>query len=997
MRSVSIRLEDLCKITIPIGFAGENLRTTVRIDCMKMFQDYPDAIATLSVKPPEGKPYPTVVTRDGDIVIWEVTSSDLASQGYGEIQLSFLVDDVVAKSFVGKTRVDKSILPTGQAPDPINDWIVRAEAALEGIPATIQAALEEAKESGEFDGEDGVSPTLSVTDLSNGHRITITDASGTRSFDVLDGEDGQDGQPGADGYSPTIAVSNISGGHRVTVTDKNGSRSFDVMDGAKGEKGDKGDQGERGPVGETGPTGPKGDTGAKGDKGDTGATGAQGPKGDKGDKGDTGSQGPAGPKGDKGDPGDPGDLIDDTAGVGDTNKTFSADKLATDHSGLLNEINSKQDAPSTAGTAGQVLGLDSNLDPVWVDQTGGGGGGTTDYTALTNKPQINGITLTGNKSASELGLLSGQGVTEAVDDYLEENFSNPSNPPLDRSLSSALSAAPADVVGDAFSLLIEEKTTKDYVAEASVVDTVKEIDANGDIVSSQFTNLKIWGFAIDGTKTGIAFNVINGNAKYIAFYSANSYAQCSSSTLVSKVQYTSSATNEVDFPEGANYCLINYRTFNSGYLYLKENVTVSSQEVDNLKNELNAEYGDTMSFADLATFSRGKVNTNGTINTSVLYRCVNATILDVSRTIHYSFNNTTYRVYVYYYDAEGGILDNNGALDTYDATTIFAGSHVRIQIEKRNSSVALTDAELISFPKAVTFSTETKEWQDVVDDNCGYESLCAKMFEKGGSPKSFSNALGIIVAGQSNIDGRVPKANLPVSIEPPFENIKNNINLTNGVFSSSMSLPTNFGIDFSMYSALNGLNEDVYIIKRSEGGTSIDPSGTGTNKWTPWYEKLDSISKSLLYKFETQIRKCIEDNQNTFDVKAFVWQQGEGDFATDTSGSKKASVNYYKNFKCLVAYVRGIVGNERLPIVCGTVSHLSGQYDPRVEEATLKVAQEDPYMICIDMSGATLLDSYHFDADSAVYFGYKAFDALIDLGVITGTKINPVCPWEDED
>ena len=39
-------------------------------------------------------------------------------------------------------------------------------------------------------------------------------------------------------------------------------------------------------------------------------------------------------------------------------------------------------------------------------------------------------------------------VADAVDAYLEENFSNPSNPPLDRSLTSSLSAAPADIVGD---------------------------------------------------------------------------------------------------------------------------------------------------------------------------------------------------------------------------------------------------------------------------------------------------------------------------------------------------------------------------------------------------------------------------------------------------------------------------------------------------------------------------------------------------------------------
>ena len=36
---------------------------------------------------------------------------------------------------------------------------------------------------------------------------------------------------------------------------------------------------------------------------------------------------------------------------------------------------------------------------------GGGGGGTTNYNELNNRPQINGTTLTGNKSASDLGLL----------------------------------------------------------------------------------------------------------------------------------------------------------------------------------------------------------------------------------------------------------------------------------------------------------------------------------------------------------------------------------------------------------------------------------------------------------------------------------------------------------------------------------------------------------------------------------------------------------------
>jgi hypothetical protein len=39
--------------------------------------------------------------------------------------------------------------------------------------------------------KDGVSPTVTVTAITGGHRVTITDATGTKTFDVMDGEDGQ--------------------------------------------------------------------------------------------------------------------------------------------------------------------------------------------------------------------------------------------------------------------------------------------------------------------------------------------------------------------------------------------------------------------------------------------------------------------------------------------------------------------------------------------------------------------------------------------------------------------------------------------------------------------------------------------------------------------------------------------------------------------------------------------------------------------------------------
>ena len=46
-------------------------------------------------------------------------------------------------------------------------------------------------------------------------------------------------------------------------------------------------------------------------------------------------------------------------------------------------------------------------EEMWLDDianaVSGGGGGTTDYTDLTNKPQINSVTLSGNKSLSDIG------------------------------------------------------------------------------------------------------------------------------------------------------------------------------------------------------------------------------------------------------------------------------------------------------------------------------------------------------------------------------------------------------------------------------------------------------------------------------------------------------------------------------------------------------------------------------------------------------------------
>ncbi|MBQ6396975.1 MAG: hypothetical protein IJI06_02380 [Oscillospiraceae bacterium] len=141
-------------------------------------------------------------------------------------------------------------LPTGAAQGDV--WLVGTDSPYEayiwvagGWLDLGQVAVGPQGPAGE-PGTDGVSPEVTVTEISGGHRVTITDAGGTEAFDVLDGEDGQPGSPGAAGVSPDVTVTAITGGHRVTITDAGGTQTFDVMDGEDGQPGSPGAAGSDG-------------------------------------------------------------------------------------------------------------------------------------------------------------------------------------------------------------------------------------------------------------------------------------------------------------------------------------------------------------------------------------------------------------------------------------------------------------------------------------------------------------------------------------------------------------------------------------------------------------------------------------------------------------------------------------------------------------------------------------------------------------------------------
>lgn len=120
----------------------------------------------------------------------------------------------------------------------------------------------------------------------------------------------QNGKDGKDGISPAVTVTKTETGATISVTDATGTTTAELHN---GEKGDKGDTGSRGAAGKSayeialqnGFTGTEADwlTSLKGQKGDTGAKGEPGEKGERGEKGEAGETGEKGEKGDTGTPG----------------------------------------------------------------------------------------------------------------------------------------------------------------------------------------------------------------------------------------------------------------------------------------------------------------------------------------------------------------------------------------------------------------------------------------------------------------------------------------------------------------------------------------------------------------------------------------------------------------------------------------------------------------------------------------------------------------------
>ena len=92
---------------VMLGKAGENEAREIIFDIGRLRDEYGNGTCSLLHKRfGEDAAYPCTVTQSGDCLIWVITNADVAIPGLGQCELSYCVDDTVAKSIIFTTYVE---------------------------------------------------------------------------------------------------------------------------------------------------------------------------------------------------------------------------------------------------------------------------------------------------------------------------------------------------------------------------------------------------------------------------------------------------------------------------------------------------------------------------------------------------------------------------------------------------------------------------------------------------------------------------------------------------------------------------------------------------------------------------------------------------------------------------------------------------------------------------------------------------------------------------
>ena len=166
MRTIIVR----DTMRIPIGRQGENeaqrvVWPNIVTGWAKL---YGDGVFSLAVKRKgDAAPYPVTVTTENGALVWVPTNADTAVAGSGSCELSYTVDDVLAKSQTWSTEVYSSLTGEGETepPEPYQSWVdavLKAGATAETAAQDAAASAETAQSAAETAAHDAESAANSA-------------------------------------------------------------------------------------------------------------------------------------------------------------------------------------------------------------------------------------------------------------------------------------------------------------------------------------------------------------------------------------------------------------------------------------------------------------------------------------------------------------------------------------------------------------------------------------------------------------------------------------------------------------------------------------------------------------------------------------------------------------------------------------------------------------------------------------------------------------------
>lgn len=202
MRDIILALDRFGDQALLLGRVGENCATRILINLKSILSQYPDAIASITVKQPDRAEYPAAVKQEGGILTWEITSADIGEKaGGGQAQITIRdADGTVIKTAIACTRIGESLGDaTAPAPDPVETWIDKATGMLADVERAGNAAQAVADEvQRRLDNGDFVGPQGPQGDRGETGPIGPQGDKGDKGEPGRDGEKGEKGDPGKD-------------------------------------------------------------------------------------------------------------------------------------------------------------------------------------------------------------------------------------------------------------------------------------------------------------------------------------------------------------------------------------------------------------------------------------------------------------------------------------------------------------------------------------------------------------------------------------------------------------------------------------------------------------------------------------------------------------------------------------------------------------------------------------------------------------------------------